>query len=349
MQCLNLGVIFLCGWLVSRLSEGRVWWPVAAFALMVFPGFNGAINLGQNPALSLALLLLGWWLMAARGRPLFGGAVWGLLAFKPVWAVAFFPALPLTGRWRAAAGMAVVGIAFAALTLPVVGFPVWLDWLEVGRLGSAGYDRDQSWIFLSRDLLGIPRRWLLSFEDNQATNPDAPLPAILGRALWLGCASITVALGLLRRRAVRSATGPGPAFVLLGAWLSCYHFMYYDVLLAALPLCLLFTEPARYLRLTFWPRPREPLSPALLAYYRPTLADLTPPPVPLLASGRTPRWVRNPLPPTLLALLIGLSYAGPILDPTWHFPPWDTFCLLALWAWCAARVLRAETPGEGGA
>ena len=29
------------------------------------------------------------------------------------------------------------------------------------------------------------------------------------------------------------------AFVLLGAWLSCYHFMYYDVLLAALPIFLL--------------------------------------------------------------------------------------------------------------
>ena len=47
---------------------GRVRWPVASTLLMVFPGFAGAINLGQNAMLSLTLLLLGWWQLT-RGRP----------------------------------------------------------------------------------------------------------------------------------------------------------------------------------------------------------------------------------------------------------------------------------------
>jgi hypothetical protein len=91
--------------------------------------------------------------------------------------------------------------------------------------------------------------------------------------------------------------------------------MYYDVLLAALPVCLLFTEPGRYLEGWFAP------------------------------GGRRPCWMASLVPPTLLALLLGLPYLCALLDPTNHYPPCDTFCLLALWAWSGWTWLHTPACG----
>ena len=44
-------------------------------------------------------LAVGWFL-AVRGYPVAGGALWGLLAFKPVWALAFILVPLVTGRFR---------------------------------------------------------------------------------------------------------------------------------------------------------------------------------------------------------------------------------------------------------
>src|SRR5205807_5978489 len=115
-----------------------------------------------------AVLVWGWVLLA-EGRPGWAGVVWGLLAFKPVWALAFFLVPLLTRRWRMCLTMAATGLVQIALTLPWVGIPTWRDWLEVGRAGAACYNTDKNWIFLSRDLLGIPRRFLLDFK-----GPGAP-------------------------------------------------------------------------------------------------------------------------------------------------------------------------------
>jgi hypothetical protein len=298
MQLLNLALVLINAWILTRLSGGRVWWPVAVLALLLFPGYGGAINLGQNPPLSLLFLMLGWW-QIAWGRPAVGGACWGLLAFKPVWAAAFFPSLLLTRRWRAAAAMALAGAAAVALTLPLVGIGAWFDWLKVGGLASAVYAEDDTWIKLSRDLLGVPRRY------RESLGPD--LATALGLALLLAVGGCTVLVALRRPRAVRAVTGPGPAFVLLGCWLACYHFMYYDVYLAALPVYLLFTEPARFRTL-------------------------------LGAPWRRVLW--EDIPALALALAIALSQVGPLIDKDWEFPPFDTFVLLALWAWCGAQVVR---------
>jgi hypothetical protein len=204
--------------------------------------------------------------------------------------------------------MLLTGLALVLLTLPLVGVQSWLDWLAVGRLASGHYARDRNWIFLSRDLVGIPRRWLLHFSDGTATDADRPLPTVLGVGLWLAVPLVTAAVALRRRHEPAAAAGPAAAFVLLGAFLSSYHFIYYDMLLAALPVAVLFAGPAR-------------------------LADL-----------------RVPL--ALLALLIALSYFAALLDPSFFFPPFDTFCLLLLWAWCGwtwlvtppCRAVRGASP-----
>jgi hypothetical protein len=242
-QLADLILLALAAAGVTVLSRGRIWLPVALALTVLFPGFQGSLTLGQNSMLSLALLIWGWVLLN-RGREAGGGAVWGLLAYKPVWAAAFFLVLPLARRRRAALAMAMAGIVQIALTLPVVGLRSWLDWLQVGRRAAERYTLDRRWIDLSRDLQGIPRRLLLDF--------TAPLdrrghPAVDGAALalWLAVLVLTVGVALRRREAVRRVTGPPAAFLLLGAWLVCYHFMYYDALLAFLPVILLFVEPWR--------------------------------------------------------------------------------------------------------
>ena len=314
VQLLCFALTFIIGFLAWKLTRGRLWASVSVGVLMAFPGYGGAISLGQNALLSLAILMLGWLLMD-RGRPWLGGAVWGLLAFKPVWAVSFTFVPLLMRRWRVCVAMALTGLALILLTLPFVGWQVWLDWLTVGRTASAHYATDESWIFLSRDLQGIPGRYLLHFVDGVATDQTRLLSNGIGLVLWLTVAALTVFVALWRWPRPVGFSGPPAAFLLLGAWLSCFHFMYYDVLLAALPI---------YLLLADW------RAAGFIPAVRPTGIN---PAVRLLL--------------VLLALLFLVSHTADGIDylvtngkPIFHSPPFDTFCLLALWTWCGWQCLR---------
>lgn len=347
LQGVILLLTFYCGWVVERLSGGRAWCPIAAVLLMLFPGYNGTLNLAQNPIFSLSLLLTGWWQLQ-RGRPFLAGVLWGFLAFKPVWAVAFLLPPLLARRWRFLAAMVLTGAALIVATLPFVGIQVWFDWLEVGKVASWEYSRQESWTILARDLVTLPRRWLLSFHDGVATNPEDRLAHYLGMYPWLGVVGITVAIALWRRKQVHGTTGAGAAFLLLGGYFTCYHFMYYDVMLAALPVALLFTNPAQYLQPVFLGRSNKELLPVLLRYYRPTWDYLTPPPMPLLPGGLRPRWVVNPFPPLALLLLLALPPLCIRIDPSYHFPPMDTFVLLAIWTWAGAHVVAGRNSAEEG-
>ncbi len=243
-QILNLVLVYLVGLGASLWSGGRFWWPVATLLLMLFPGFAGTLNLGQNPLLTLALLGLGWWLVSVD-RPGRAGIVWGLLAFKPVWAVTFFVATVATRRWRMAVTMGATGLVLILMTLPLGGLRPWFDWLAVGRLASALYERDTNWVHLSRDVQNLPRRYLLEFPAGMgsALSPHGRLPDVLGLALWL--LVVVTWLAVLVRTRRPGWDGPVGAFTLLGGWLACWHFMYYDALLLALPVFLLLRDPWR--------------------------------------------------------------------------------------------------------
>src|SRR5207248_8259930 len=52
-QILTLFWAFLAGWGVRLLTQGRIWWPMAAAAIIAYPGFGGSIDLGQNAVLTL--------------------------------------------------------------------------------------------------------------------------------------------------------------------------------------------------------------------------------------------------------------------------------------------------------
>jgi len=254
LQWLNVVLCFVCGLLISLLSRGRVWWPLASLLVIIFPGFQGSINLAQNATVTLTILL-GGWLLLARGRPAAGGAVWALLAFKPVWAVAFFPVLLLTRRWTAALSMAVCGALFCLATLPVVGWHSWEDWYVLGKSAADNYDKYQWWILLSRDLYNIPSRLLLTMpERGPAFSSRGDLPRNVSLCLWLGVSGVTFLAAAIFRRRGTPLTGPGAAFLLLGAWMSCFHFMYYDSMLVLLPVAALLADPKFSLRRPLdWP------------------------------------------------------------------------------------------------
>jgi hypothetical protein len=320
-QIVVIVLVWLCGWLLSAISNRRVWWPVATLLILGYPGFQGTLHLAQNSILSLTLLSAGWLLMK-RGWPMLGGVIWGFLAFKPTWLVAFALWPLLTRRWRMFGGMIGCSIALGLMTLPFVGIDAWFDWLRIGRAAANFYELDENWVFLSRDLLNVPRRWMLDFTQpldlRHRTAAD-----IAGWSLWGFVLGVTILVAIWRRP--KGSIGVGPAFVGLGAWFSCFHFIYYDSLLSALPVFLLLTH-------TQWKWPSLHLNPFVLA---------------------------------IVAFLViyELAFAWLAIDATvtvnvissekWHLStkqhgtPWDTFALLALWAYCGIRtVTNREMPSE---
>ena len=142
--------------------------------------------------------------------------------------------------------MVLTGVGLAAATLPFVGLQTWFDWLAVGREAAALYNVNHNWIMLSRDLQGIPRRILLDFSLPEAER-ETPLARNLAWSLWGIVLATTVAI-FLRHGNRQRATGVGIAFLFFGAFLTCYRFMYYDLLLSTLGFACLLAEPRRFLR-----------------------------------------------------------------------------------------------------
>jgi hypothetical protein len=304
------------------------------------------------------------WALASRGYHLGGGAVWGLFAFKPVWGLAFFAVPVLMRRWRFCAGVAISGLALVALTIPFVGVQTWFDWLQVGQKAARLYNVDHNWIHLSRDLHGVPRRVLHDFT-LPSDQRESALANGLAWALW-GSVFATTAVVYLRFGDRTRTTGVGAALLFLGAYLTCYRFMYYDALLAAMGCAVLFAEPSRFFRTRLFGLAAEPAVPG-------ATREL-PAPAPAPHSALGPRLIGyfSSFPLTILVLFLlyenslagldvratlGFGYFGRVTTgdhgvtghavPKVEFDtgidyPWETALALALWAWCAWRLTRGD-------
>ncbi|MBV9123604.1 MAG: DUF2029 domain-containing protein [Planctomycetes bacterium] len=335
-QVLGILLAFLAGLGVSYLTQGRIWWPVATACIIIFPGFCGSLNLGQNAALTLAILTWGWALIA-RGRPVAGGIVWGLLAFKPVWALAYFLVPLVTLRWRVCLAMVLTGAFLAAATLPLVGLHSWFDWLKVGQEAAGLYKYDENWIQLSRDVLSLPRKGFDFSAPLEELRDNVPA-VLVGWMMIAGFLELTLRVAVLRWSRLRAVTGPGPAFLFLASWLTCFHFMYYDSLLGVLPAFLLFPEPRRYLKpilvaIVPWSRTWRKAA-AWKDIYRRRLPRGLPTRA-LLRAGPGQVWVLNRMVPSLLVLMVFLYNFYNLRDP-----PYDTYGLMALWLWCGWLLMR---------
>jgi len=352
-QCLALGFAFLAGLGLSALSRWRVWWSVCTGAVLLFPGCGSSLELAQNPTLTLSIAVWGW-VLAGRQRDVAGGMVWGLFAFKPVWALAFILVPLVQRRWRFVGAMVGTGAALGVCTFPVVGVQAWFDWLAVGREAAALYNVNDAWIHLSRDLQGIPRRFLHDFAKPEAER-ETRFTTILAWALWAGVFVPTVLIGL--SRGGRRAVGLGAAFLFWGAFLTCYRFMYYDLLLALMGAAALAAEPGRLLRTRV----------VQLGISPPT----TPPDPTQPAGARAVGYVNSFVVTTLFALLVlenvlipydvratgvvgGLMRTKPdgtVGPATFELVanlnyPWDTMLVMLLWAWAGVKLLWRAEPGE---
>jgi hypothetical protein len=107
---------------------GRDWRSPQMWLAIAAPTTLLAIVAGQNGLLTAALIVGGFRLM--RRRPILGGALLGVLAFKPQ----LFILLPLVllagGRWRALVGMGIAALALVALSAALFGVEAWTAWLH---------------------------------------------------------------------------------------------------------------------------------------------------------------------------------------------------------------------------
>lgn len=356
--------VFLAGLGLSVLSRGRIWWSVGTLLFFLYPGACGGLDLGQNPTVTLTIAIWGW-ALASRGYNVAGGMVWGIFAFKPVWGLALFLVPVLTRRWRFCCSMVMTGLCLAIATLPFVGIQTWFDWFAVGQEAAALYNVNQNWISLSRDLQGIPRRILHDFSLPEAER-DSKLAQRLAWGLW-GTVLATTAAIYLRYGDRRRTIGVGIAFLFFGAFLTCYRFMFYDVLVSSVGFAALLAEPARYFRGRVFGLALESRQ-SLLTSDR----TLDPPAgSPTLLGSKLLGYV-NSFPLTILAALIVFEkfVSGLALQATLAFGyytrtttaangttgvtvpkvvgdtgtnyPTETFLILAIWIWCAWKLIRGE-------
>lgn len=353
-QVLSIVATFVAGLGASYLTRGKIAWPAATLLFLLFPGARSGLDLGQNQAFTLAVAVWGW-ALAVRGRDGLGGMVWGLFAIKPVWGLAFVVVPLVTGRWKFCLAMAATGCGLAALTLPVTGIQVWQDWLEVGKEATGTYKVNANWIQLSRDLHGLPRRLLTDFTIPEGSRVDHPWANPLGWGLW-GFVLGTSAVVYVWRADPRNRTGLGIGVLFLGAYLCCFRFMYYDVLLASVAVVVLFADPARAFRTWAFdfrpadpPAVPDPFGPRATGYVNSVALTL----VALVLVGEN--WVYKFDPRATVAapgfwyategrpapqLVLGVNY--------WN--AWDTTLLLVLWAWCVVRLaVCGESPDADAA
>jgi hypothetical protein len=97
--------------------------PVGLWLAITFPAVIINFMCGQNGFLTTALI--GGGLLLLDRWPLLAGFLFGLMAYKPQFAILIPIALIAARRWRAFVATAVSAILFASVSLAVFGAPTW--------------------------------------------------------------------------------------------------------------------------------------------------------------------------------------------------------------------------------
>lgn len=303
------------GLAVRSFTNDSWWWPMAAGVLLAFPGARAGLDLAQNSSLTLLLLCVGW-AMRTKNRPWLAGVIWGFIAYKPTWALSFVGALLILREWRMLAGMTLTGLGLITITLPVVGVNCWKEWLIVGKLAAEIYNLDENWIFLSRDVFGIPRRFMLDFSMSyDSGRNDRTSIALIGWLTWAFIFVTTVFI-VWRRKWECHTNGPGPAMVFFAMWLCAYRFMYYDTLIAGFGVMVLVSRPGAFIRLSSWPISNWGTVFVLLLF--------------VIENTITPIGFRF----TVVADRYNRTFVAELSDRY----PLDTLAIFCLWAWCVRTI-----------
>jgi alpha-1,2-mannosyltransferase len=212
-------------------SDARVrrWLGCALALFLLYTPVAETLVSGQKSTF-LLLLFTATYALLARGRPLFAGAVFGLVALKPQLLLVVALAMLAKRDWRFVAGMAVTGAALAAQSL-LLGWDACTGWL--GAIIDPLPQRElalraHSWLGFAQLLLGENRG-----------------PAVLGLTAALVAATALALARVLRGPLVYDAPRfrvQFSAMVLATPLVSPYLFKTYDLAIFVVPLFLLARE-----------------------------------------------------------------------------------------------------------
>jgi hypothetical protein len=125
-----LGQLALLAATVGALGRG----PVALLAALVFPATVNNMLVGQNGALSAALL--GGGLVMLSRHPVMSGVMFGLLVYKPHLLVVVPFALLAIGAWRTMAATVASALGVSLLSMVVFGAAPWAAFAQNAASGA---------------------------------------------------------------------------------------------------------------------------------------------------------------------------------------------------------------------
>lgn len=99
-----------------------------SWLLLLMPASIVNIFVGQNAFLTAAILIGG--MRVANSYPLAGGALLGLLAYKPQFALLTIAALVAAQRWRSLATLICSVVLLIAASVTIGGVDPWVEWIN---------------------------------------------------------------------------------------------------------------------------------------------------------------------------------------------------------------------------
>jgi hypothetical protein len=199
-------LLSLLGWLsvtgfgylsvIRRIFSGSwIYW-----LFLVFPGAVGNFLYGQNGFLSTAFL--GGGLLLIDNYPFLGGAMLGLLSYKPQLALLIPVALAVGRNWRALAGAAVTAVGLAVCSLLVLGASVWMGFFQNLFLATSLLDVPHLWqrmptVFAAARLLGANKELALVLQAVAAVGAIGAVAWVWFRGLPLPMRGSVLTLGII--------------------------------------------------------------------------------------------------------------------------------------------------------
>ena len=212
-----LGAALLAAALMYR-PDCRLSARWVALAALACPAASINVVDGQCSFLVAGLLVLGFRLLAAR--PLLAGLIFGVLSFKPQFALMVPVALLALRQWRAMLGAAASAASLAAVSAMMFGPQLWLWWLD--RAAFSYRDSSSQWA-------SFERMWGNSVYACAALLHVPPTVALILQICAVGLgASLTYAA--YRSRLAADAR---LAVLLAATILAAPHFSTYDTVLLA--------------------------------------------------------------------------------------------------------------------
>ena len=117
--------IALAGFSFYRMLPKR---KELAFLLFGFPGFMMNLRWGQNGFLSAGLL--GFGIAFLDDNPILSGICFGLMAYKPQFAVLVFLVLLLSGKWKVFLWACISALGAILISVVCFGTQVWMNFFE---------------------------------------------------------------------------------------------------------------------------------------------------------------------------------------------------------------------------